>query len=65
MDKKEVAKWIFNVAHITGQFTLHSGQISNEYFDKYLFESEPKLIIEIAKIMKPLTIMGVLYEYYC
>lgn len=54
MDKKEVAKQIYNVAHITGQFKLRSGQISNEYFDKYLFESEPELIIEIAKIMKPL-----------
>ena len=54
MNKKEVAKWIYDIAHITGEFKLRSGQLSNEYFDKYLFESEPKLLVEIAKLMKSL-----------
>ena len=54
MEKRKIAKEIFNIAHITGEFTLRSGQISNEYFDKYLFESDPKLLVEIAKTMKPL-----------
>ena len=54
MDRKEVAKWIYSVAHITGEFKLRSGQISNEYFDKYLFESKPELLLEIATIMEPL-----------
>lgn len=27
---------------------MRSGQISNEYFDKYLFESDPKLLSEIT-----------------
>jgi len=52
--KNEIAKKIYDVAHITGEFTLRSGQISNEYFDKYLFEAEPSLLMEIAKIMKEL-----------
>ncbi len=54
MLKNQVAKWLYEVAHITGEFKLRSGQISNEYFDKYLFEADPALLIEIAKIMKPL-----------
>lgn len=54
MEKKEVARRIYNVSHITGEFKLRSGQISNEYFDKYLFEAEPELLVEIAKIMKSL-----------
>jgi len=54
MNKAEIAKWIYSISHITGEFKLRSGQISNEYFDKYLFEAEPKLLTEIAKIMHPL-----------
>lgn len=54
MEKLEIAKRIYNASHIAGEFLLRSGQISNEYFDKYLFESEPELLMEIAKIMKTL-----------
>jgi orotate phosphoribosyltransferase len=49
MEKKDLAKSIYNVSHIRGSFTLRSGQISNEYFDKYLFEADPSLLVEIAK----------------
>ena len=54
MDKKEIAKRVYEAAHITGEFKLRSGQVSNEYFDKYLFEAEPELLMEIAKLMQPL-----------
>ncbi|MDR1688363.1 MAG: orotate phosphoribosyltransferase [Clostridiales bacterium] len=54
MDKKEIAKQIYSSAHITGEFTLRSGQVSHEYFDKYLFEAEPDLLEDIAKIMEKL-----------
>ena len=37
---------------------MHSGQISNEYFDKYLFESEPVLLLEIATIMETMIPSG-------
>jgi orotate phosphoribosyltransferase len=33
---------------LTGAFTLRSGQTSTTYFDKYLFESEPALLGEVA-----------------
>jgi orotate phosphoribosyltransferase len=48
MDRNELARKIYDVSHLTGNFVLRSGQISNEYFDKYLFESIPELLIEIA-----------------
>ena len=54
MNKSEIARAIYNVSHITGEFKLRSGIVSNEYFDKYLFEAEPELIVEIARIMIPL-----------
>lgn len=49
MDKRLLAKEIFETAHQTGTFTLRSGQVSEHYFDKYLFESNPKLLKEIAR----------------
>lgn len=49
MTRDELGKRIYEVSNIKGQFTLRSGQIATEYFDKYLFESDPLLLIEIAK----------------
>lgn len=39
---------------LSGQFTLRSGQVSHEYFDKYLFESRPDLLDRVAAQMVPL-----------
>jgi orotate phosphoribosyltransferase len=36
---------------LTGTFILRSGQVSNEYFDKYLFEAQPALLDRIAAAM--------------
>src|SRR4051794_10294588 len=54
MDPDDVARRIYDTAHLTGEFKLRSGQISNEYFDKYLFEAEPRLLRDIAEAMAPL-----------
>lgn len=54
MNRKELAKEIYSVSHITGEFLLRSGQISNEYFDKYKFESEPALLDNIGEHMMEL-----------
>lgn len=54
MGKEQVAKDIYAAAHLTGRFLLRSGQISNEYFDKFLFEADPKLLGDVAKEMAPL-----------
>jgi orotate phosphoribosyltransferase len=54
-----LAKRIYDTAHITGEFTLRSGAKSNEYFDKYLFEANPKLLKAIAEALVPLVPPGV------
>lgn len=41
-------------AMLSGRFTLRSGRTSNTYFDKYQFESDPKLLAAIAAQMVPL-----------
>lgn len=54
-----LARRIFETAHITGEFTLRSGAKSTEYFDKYLFESNPQLLREIAQALVPLVPPGI------
>ena len=46
--RAELAKRIYDTAHITGDFLLRSGARSTEYFDKYLFEANPDLLKHIA-----------------
>ena len=50
----DLAQSIYNVCHLKGDFLLRSGQRSNEYFDKYRFESQPQILKEIAEQMKKL-----------
>ncbi len=54
MTREVLGKKIYDVAHITGEFLLRSGTISNEYFDKYKFESLPEILGPIAEHMKEL-----------
>ena len=39
---------------LTGEFTLRSGQTAAEYFDKYLFETDPSLLARVGSAMAPL-----------
>ncbi|WP_219839235.1 orotate phosphoribosyltransferase [Paenibacillus sp. R14(2021)] len=48
MTKQLLAGEIYSTSHLTGQFQLRSGQVSDTYFDKYLFESKPSLLRAIA-----------------
>jgi orotate phosphoribosyltransferase len=48
LDRNTLAKKIYDVSNIKGRFRLRSGAISDEYFDKYLFEADPALLREIA-----------------
>lgn len=41
-------------ARLTGSFVLRSGATANEYFDKYRFESDPRLLARVAAAMVPL-----------
>jgi orotate phosphoribosyltransferase len=47
-DRRELAHRIYAASHLTGTFTLRSGVVSDEYFDKYMFESDPELLHAIA-----------------
>lgn len=50
----DLAREIARVSQLHGEFLLRSGQISNVYFDKYQFESDPVLLASIARMAKPL-----------
>ncbi len=47
--RRSLASRVYQRAHLTGEFRLRSGAVSDEYFDKYLFESDPPLLREIAQ----------------
>jgi orotate phosphoribosyltransferase len=47
-----LARRIYRVSHLRGRFLLRSGIVSEEYFDKYLFESDPVLLRDIAEAMR-------------
>ena len=54
MERADLARRIYETAHLTGNFTLRSGATSTEYFDKYRFEADPVLLRAIAEAMAPL-----------
>ncbi len=51
---KDLAEKIYKISHLTGHFLLRSGQTSSEYFDKYQFECQPKLLNAITAELKNL-----------
>jgi orotate phosphoribosyltransferase len=59
MDRTSLAREIYDRTHLTGEFTLRSGIVSNEYFDKYLFESDPLLLHTVATSLAPLVPDGI------
>jgi orotate phosphoribosyltransferase len=56
--RTELAGRIYERAHLVGEFTLRSGRTSNEYFDKYLFEADPRLLYDIASALEQLVPEG-------
>jgi orotate phosphoribosyltransferase len=53
-DDLDLARDIDARCRLSGSFTLRSGQVSSEYFDKYLFETEPELLARVAAQMERL-----------
>lgn len=49
-----LARRIYQLSHLTGDFVLRSGKVSNEYFDKYLFESDPEVLSELTERLEQL-----------
>jgi orotate phosphoribosyltransferase len=54
MNRSDLAREIDTVCRLRGSFTVRSGQVVSEYFDKYLFESRPDLLRAVAEAMVPL-----------
>ena len=57
-NRTALATRIYDASHLTGEFTLRSGVVSNEYFDKYMFEADPDLLRAIAEACVPLIPAG-------
>jgi orotate phosphoribosyltransferase len=53
-DRDSLARRIYEASHLTGEFLLRSGQTSTEYFDKYLFESDPALLRDVGDALAEL-----------
>jgi len=56
---------IRKVSEIKGEFLLRSGKISPTYFDKYRFESDPKLLLKVAKAICDLGLISTGTEVLC
>ena len=54
MNKDELATRVRQACYLEGEFVLRSGQVANFYFDKYMFETDPQLLSEVADRMVPL-----------
>jgi orotate phosphoribosyltransferase len=57
-DHAQLARDVGASCRLSGRFTLRSGQISTEYFDKYQFEADPLLLARVAGAMQPLVPAG-------
>lgn len=49
MERENLGKLIYNSSLLKGKFLLKSGEISNFYFDKFVFETDPVLLKSIAE----------------
>jgi orotate phosphoribosyltransferase len=54
MSDADLARRVRDCCLLTGTFTLRSGRVADEYFDKYQFEADPVLLGELAAAMAPL-----------
>jgi len=54
MVEDQLAQDVNAASRLIGTFKLRSGQVSDEYFDKYRFESDPELLRRVACRMLPL-----------
>jgi orotate phosphoribosyltransferase len=50
MTREQLATRIAEVALLRGEFTLRSGRKSNYYLDKYRFETQPDILVELGKM---------------
>jgi orotate phosphoribosyltransferase len=58
MDKGQLADRLRATCGLRGRFVLRSGQISDFYFDKYLFEADPVLLSAVTTLAAPMIPAG-------
>src|SRR2546422_451757 len=51
MTRAQLARRIAQVSLLHGDFTLRSGRKSSYYLDKYRFETQPDVLIELGKLL--------------
>ncbi|GAA3763387.1 orotate phosphoribosyltransferase [Micromonospora maritima] len=49
MKRDHLARQVVATSRLTGDFTLRSGRVAHEYFDKYQFEADPVLLDALAE----------------
>jgi len=54
MNRDSLGQALYAAAHREGQFVLRSGRMTTEYFDKYRFEADPRLLRQVAEALAPL-----------
>ena len=59
MKRDELARRIYEISNLRGEFTLRSGVVADRYFDKYRFEADPELLSAIARAMREMVPAGV------
>jgi orotate phosphoribosyltransferase len=50
MNREQLTKRIAEVSLLHGDFTLRSGRKSKYYLDKYRFETQPDVLVELGKL---------------
>lgn len=53
-ERRALASDIQRMCQLRGEFRLRSGIVATQYFDKYLFESDPTSLRRIARALLPL-----------
>lgn len=58
MTTLDLAATVRDRCRLTGTFTLRSGRVATEYFDKYQFEADPVLLDQLAAAMAAMVPAG-------
>jgi len=66
VEKSSLGRLLLGVAYLQGDFVLRSGRRSSYYLDKYLFETEPRVlrgvVFELAMMMRNELARGAIYQ---
>jgi orotate phosphoribosyltransferase len=66
VDKETLGKSLLEVAYLEGDFVLRSGKRSKYYLDKYLFETEPRvlrgIVEQLSTIARERLAAGAVYD---